>query len=421
MPPLSEILRNKTIGFFTSVTGYGGSEVIFADVMESVAMSGAHVVCWSERQAAIRQITAQRDLRVEFRDWPREQVDSPASTEQTQPATKPRVNLRSLWRTLAPAGLRRFTGFFGEARGFEKELATVNPDLILINSNGYEAVALAGRRWNKEKTLLLFNLSVSPFRGGRVARWADRLMKIITMHSSRLAIHVSGAARDQWNRLTWFPESRSKVIYNGVDDIAGPAALTRKELGVPEECFVFCLASRMDRIKGIEHLLEAVRLSPEEFRNARVLLCGKGPLEESITDACSKPPFHGIVEMLGFRRDVKEIMKISNCLVLSSIESENFSLAALEAFMLSKPVISTRVGGMAESVIDGETGLLVPPASAAALRDAMLRFMRDPERAVQMGRNGREMAIKRFTRTQMMTEYRDLLAQSLLPNAKSTQ
>jgi glycosyltransferase involved in cell wall biosynthesis len=421
MPPLSEILRNKTIGFFTSVTGYGGSEVIFADVMESVAMSGAHVVCWSERQAAIRQITAQRDLRVEFRDWPREQVDSPASTEQTQPATKPRVNLRSLWRTLAPAGLRRFTGFFGEARGFEKELATVNPDLILINSNGYEAAALAGRRWNKEKTLLLFNLSVSPFRGGRVARWADRLMKIITMHSSRLAIHVSGAARDQWNRLTWFPESRSKVIYNGVDDIAGPAALTRKELGVTEDCFVFCLASRLDRIKGIEQVLEAVRLSPDEFRNARVLLCGTGPLAESVRDACSKPPLHGIVEMLGFRSDVKEIMKISNCLVLSSIESENFSLAALEAFMLSKPVISTRVGGMAESVIDGETGLLVPPASAAALRDAMLRFMRDPERAVQMGRNGREMAIQRFTRTQMMTEYRDLLAQSLLPNAKSTQ
>ena len=202
MPPLSEILRNKRIGFFTSVTGYGGSEVIFADAMESVAMSGGHVICWSERQAAIRQIAAQRALNVEFRDWPIQQVDSPALIAGPQPPTKPRISLRSLWRTLAPAGLRRFAGFFGEARGFEKELATVNPDLFLINSNGYEAVALAGRRWNKQKTLLLFNLSVSPFRGGHVARWADRLMKIITMHSARLVIHASGGARKEWNRLT---------------------------------------------------------------------------------------------------------------------------------------------------------------------------------------------------------------------------
>jgi glycosyltransferase involved in cell wall biosynthesis len=74
---------------------------------------------------------------------------------------------------------------------------------------------------------------------------------------------------------------------------------------------------------------------------------------------------------------------------------------------------------MAESVIHGKTGLLIPPASAPALRDAMLRLMRNPEAAAEMGKNGREMAIKSFTRMQMMAEYRDLLAQALLPDAKS--
>ena len=120
---------------------------------------------------------------------------------------------------------------------------------------------------------------------------------------------------------------------------------------------------------------------------------------------CSAPPLAGIVQALGFRKDVHDVMRMSDCLVLSSVTSENLSLSALEAMMLAKPVISTRIGGMAEAVLHEETGLLVPKRSAEALRDAMVRMIRNPEWARQLGQRGRENAVQQFTRTQMVAKY----------------
>jgi glycosyltransferase involved in cell wall biosynthesis len=98
-------------------------------------------------------------------------------------------------------------------------------------------------------------------------------------------------------------------------------------------------------------------------------------------------------------------------MVLPSISSENLSLGALEALFLEKPVIATTVGGMREAVLDGETGLIVPIGSAAALREAMLRMIRNRDWARELGRRGRADALNRFTRELMIARYVSLFAQ----------
>ncbi|GEM_PF-2302927 len=401
-------LASLRCAFFTSVNGFGGSEIIFADVIEGAWKAGAEVICWSPSGVPLRAILAERGVEVAFRDWPIEEASAAppkgsTPTQNTIPA-QPRRGVRS-WKQAIPLSFRKLAGLFQEARHFRRELEFANPDLLLINCDGFEASAFAAGRWNRARTLGLYNLSVSPFPGGLLARWIDRLMKIATMHSFSRAIHASAAARQEWNRLTYYPESRSTVIHNGVAIPPEAPAAARVDLGIAEDDFVFCVAARLHPIKGHRYLIDAVKLSPNDFAKCKVLFCGDGFEQQALAEQCSSPPISNVIKMLGFRKDVLDVIRLSDCLLLSSIESENLSLAALEAMMLGKPVISTRVGGMAEAVIHEETGLLVPPKSPAALRDGMVRMSANRGWARELGARGRQLALQQFTREEMVAKY----------------
>jgi glycosyltransferase involved in cell wall biosynthesis len=225
-------------------------------------------------------------------------------------------------------------------------------------------------------------------------------------------IHVSSAVRDEWCRRCFFPQSRTQVIYNGIPEHPVEPTVGRAAFGLADSDFVFCMAARLAEMKGHRYLLDAVRLSPQDFQGCQVLLCGTGPLLEKIQEECRHRPLAGIVRVLGMRRDVLDIMRVSDCVVLASISSENLSLSAIEGLMLGKPVITTSIGGMAEAVHHEATGLLVPPRSAAALRDAMVRMMRDRTWTRQLGIQGRQDALQRFTIGRAIAEYVHLLSQT---------
>ena len=88
-------------------------------------------------------------------------------------------------------------------------------------------------------------------------------------------------------------------------------------------------------------------------------------------------------------------------------------MAALEAMAAGKPIVATKVGGLAESVVDGQTGLLVVPASGKAIADAIGKLVAEPEVAREMGLRGRQRVVEKFTMTRMAAQneayYYDLL------------
>ncbi len=365
----------------------GGAEFCLARIMKAADMAGAQVFCWTPAEARIRTLFANEEANiVQFLNWP------PVAGE-AKPVGQ------SSWRPI-----KRLIRFWSEARALRREFARRQPDLVFINVAGAEAAALGARLAGANRITLYHG----PARlvGGFLRMLIDLILKIVTAWSVPLTIHVSESNRRGWCRLCRYPTLRTQVILNGVP---GPRPAIdvhakRLELGIPNEAFIFCFPARFSWMKGHSYLLEAIGAGPNDFSGSQVLLCGEGEDEAALRAQCERLSLTAIVQFLGWRTDIREIIQASDCVVLPSLY-ESFSLAALEAAMEGRPLIATKVGGFPEIVWEEQTGILVPPKSPAELRQAMLRVMANREWAAELGRHARQRALTQFTVERMLSEY----------------
>jgi len=147
---------------------------------------------------------------------------------------------------------------------------------------------------------------------------------------------------------------------------------------------------RFSEEKGIETLLEAAALAPE----IPVRLGGSGPLEKALRLAA--PPnvrFEGMMA----RDQLAAFYRKARCTVVPSVWYETFGLVAVEAMSHGLPVIASRIGGLAELVADGETGLQFPAGDAAALAEHMRTLWNNPARATAMGQAARQRVMEEYS------------------------
>ncbi len=141
---------------------------------------------------------------------------------------------------------------------------------------------------------------------------------------------------------------------------------------------------------------EIQKLSPQ----SQLILIGDGPLRKDLENLAGElkllPPQ---IYFMGKRSDVIEILSLCDCFILPSLW-ELHPVTILEAMSVGLPVIATDVGGVSDTVIDSETGFLVPPNDEKALTEAMLRILRDREKGRLMGLRGKETVDKRFSQRQ---------------------
>jgi glycosyltransferase involved in cell wall biosynthesis len=143
--------------------------------------------------------------------------------------------------------------------------------------------------------------------------------------------------------------------------------------------------------KGHRYFLEAAREVLRGAPDTRFLIVGDGVGFADVRRRVREMDLEGKVSMLGFRRDIPEVMAALDVLVLPSIKSEGTSQAILQSLAIGTPVVATAIGGSPEVIRDGQTGRLVPPADAAALAAAILSLLRDPDRARAMATAGRAL------------------------------
>jgi glycosyltransferase involved in cell wall biosynthesis len=138
--------------------------------------------------------------------------------------------------------------------------------------------------------------------------------------------------------------------------------------------------------------------------DAVALLVGDGSGRRELEARAGAMGLQGSLRFLGSRLDVPEILRVVDILVHPSLE-EGFCNAILEAMAAGKPVVATAVGGNPEAVMEGETGLLVPPGDGPALAEAIGWLLDRPEQAAAFGHAGRRRVVERFELSRMVKQY----------------
>ncbi len=209
------------------------------------------------------------------------------------------------------------------------------------------------------------------------------------------------------------PAEKVRVIPNGVDvqrfHPRWPNRSLQEELGLSEETPVVGIVAALRAEKNHELFLRAAALIHRRLPQARFLIVGDGPQRAKLEALAAELSLSDVVRFLGTRPDVPEVLALIDVLVLSSHMEAN-PISILEAMAAEKPVVATRVGSVAETVRDGETGYLVAPGEAGEIADRVVELLQRRQRAAAMGRAGREEVIAHGSIDQTVQGYQDLLA-----------
>jgi glycosyltransferase involved in cell wall biosynthesis len=184
-------------------------------------------------------------------------------------------------------------------------------------------------------------------------------------------------------------------------------ARIRAELGVPDDRVVVVAVSRLVRIKGYPELAAAMRALPA----AELWVVGERLDTDRGEDMVAVLEAAGLgtrLRRLSYRRDVAAILAAADIFVLPSL-FEGLPMSVIEAMLTGLPVVATAIRGPREQVVDGVTGLLVPPRESAPLADAIGRLMRDPGLRAAMGAAGRARATDLYDERKVLARTLDLL------------
>lgn len=161
--------------------------------------------------------------------------------------------------------------------------------------------------------------------------------------------------------------------------------------------------ARLQPEKGISNLLKAAARVSSSCPQARFLIVGDGPLREELLRLADRLGLRERVRFLGHRTDARALIGLLDVLVVPSL-TEGTPLTVLEAMAAGVPIVASAVGGIPDQVHHDKEGLLVPPDDTAALGDALLELLQDPESARRLGEAGRQRADSGLSHTAMVRE-----------------
>jgi glycosyltransferase involved in cell wall biosynthesis len=301
-----------------------------------------------------------------------------------------------LKETLEAAGARvtvlGLGGYYpGDLLRAARTLSSLGPDVVHTHGHVAGVIGRAAAWWAGVPAVVhhLHTLDTS-LRARHL-----RLERVLARVTDRI-LCCSGAVERHAAERMRLPPPLLLTIPNGID----PAPVIRRQeaaalIGSPVGPVLGCLGA-LTRHKGQEILLRACALLEPETRPGTIVLLGEGPERARLETLAAIPELRGRVLFQGLRLDARRILPAFDLLVAPSREREGLGLAPLEAMDAGLPVVASRVGGLPEVVVDGETGYLVPPDDPAALSAAIHRVLRLPDRGRALGEAGRRRVERTF-------------------------
>jgi glycosyltransferase involved in cell wall biosynthesis len=288
-----------------------------------------------------------------------------------------------------------------------KKFDIVHTHDLWSNLIGVPAARLAGVRAivSSRRDLANFDWYQSKRRG-----WLRRIQNL-----GGAVLANATPIRDALIAEDGFKPEKLRVIHNGVDiDRFQTSGDERDQVfpGVGKGKLIVLVGNMHTDVKGHPWLIASAPAVVHEFPTARFVLAGDGEQRPRFEEQVAKLGLEQNFLFLGRRTDIPKILACCDIAVLPS-RAEGLPNAILEYMAAGLPTIASRVGGNAELIEDGVTGLLVPSEDSAALSDALLALLRDPGLARRMAQNGHEFTVRNFSFERLVREVDELYSELL--------
>lgn len=249
----------------------------------------------------------------------------------------------------------------------------------------------------------------------------NRFIRAINMAVNKKTsgvIAISDWVRNFITTVEAVPEKKSRTIYYGLKDFFPEKAsdTIREEFNISREAVVVGIIARLVAQKDHQTLIAAFAAARRENSRLVLLIAGDGKLKSVLQQQVKTAGLEKAVVFTGYRVDTEKILEAIDIFAHPS-RWEGFGLSILEAMVMAKPVLATRVSAIPELVQDNETGFLVPAGEPDVLSQKILALTENPELRKRLGRNGRERWKKLFSADKMIAEtenyYEKLLSDRL--------
>jgi glycosyltransferase involved in cell wall biosynthesis len=348
------------------------------------------------------------------------------------------VTLYTSDETAVPEGLSfpvnlAFRGIFGRApawlRGLRYARALVRiggeprdgPSLVHVHFFHALPLDYAWLAWMRARghRLVITAHDVTPFdAGSRSLALVRRIYRL----ANHIIVHTE-SSRAELLSHELVPPERISIIPHGhylpyVDDLPSRQE-ARRRLDLPDDAPAILFFGQIKEVKGLEILLQALPILAKDHPAVRLVIAGQ-------VWKADWSRYASLIEQLGLGerihlhlghipdREVASFFVAADAVALPYHHVYQ-SGVLLMALSYARPVVATRVGGLAEVLKDGETGLLVPPADPQSLARALVAILDDPEEASMMGRRGRKLVAERYAWPRIASLTREAYAQALAP------
>lgn len=215
-------------------------------------------------------------------------------------------------------------------------------------------------------------------------------------------IAVSEAVRGSLIKNYFLNPQKVFTVHNGVEI----RKLEAGNLKLETRGKAILYLGRLDKDKGLDKLLEAasnIRLPTSDFR---LLIVGSGPEFDYLNNRSKELGLSDAVEFVGQvpYEETPKYYAMADVFVYPSEALEGLPMTVIEAMAAGLPVVASRVGGIPEAVVDGETGRLVEPGNVQELSAALTKLLTDKELRLKMGQRAREIAKEKFSQRKMVGE-----------------
>lgn len=295
-----------------------------------------------------------------------------------------------------------------------KAFKKIDFDILHINNGGYPAASscysatIAGRLTGHKNIVYVVNNMaegyIHPFRwfDWLIDKYMERMIKVFITGSDNAGRRLEKVLNIRRKRIT---------IHNGIQkrEITSDKDSLKHKLGITSGQLVFSTVANLEKRKGHIYLFKAIKELVAEQPNLDTifLIEGKGPCQNELLKYIEDNHLEKYIKMINIK-NIYDLYNITDVFILPSICNEDFPNTIIESMSLGIPVISTKIAGIPEQIVEGKTGFLLPPKDHISLRDAIIKLIDNEELRLKMSINAKIRFENEFTAEISVNNYLNL-------------